>query len=132
MLRNQSFFKSGTFPPTYKETGYTGGKNATRSHRAPFENPIALWAELALRISKTGQDGYFMEAVYSSENQLAELDRIARAFNMDINEVSARCDRALRYVTGLCRRWLPCHSCRVKDCPREGKKKAYEYNKYRY
>jgi len=132
MIRNSEFFKSGTFPPSYKETGYVGGKSATKSHRAPFENPVTLWAELSIRIGRTGRDGYFLESVYSSENYLAELDRIARAFQIDINEVSERVEKALRYCTGVCRRWQKCSNCRVKDCPKRGKKKAYEYRGWRY
>jgi len=131
LLQNQSFFSNGVFPPSYRETGYSG-KSTTRGHTAPFENPVSLWAELSLRISKTGRDGYYLEQVYSNENQLAELHRIARAFGIDINEVSDRIEKALRYCTGICRRWLPCSRCRVKDCPKRGKKKAYEYKSWRY
>jgi len=131
MLQSSEFFKSGVFPPSYKETGYSG-KSTTRGHAAPFENPVALWAELSIRISHCQRDGYYLEQVYSSENQLAELDRITRAFGIDINEVADRVEKALSYVQGICRRWLPCHSCRVKDCPKRGKKKAYEYKSWRY
>ena len=131
MISNQEFFKSGVFPPSYKETGYFG-INKKKGHHSPFEAPVALWAELSLRISKTGRDGYYLEQVYSSEDYLSELHRIARAFQIDINEVSIRIEKALRYCTGICRRWIPCHSCRVKDCPKRGKKKAYEYKSWRY
>uniref|UniRef100_A0A6M3IQM7 Uncharacterized protein n=2 Tax=viral metagenome TaxID=1070528 RepID=A0A6M3IQM7_9ZZZZ len=131
MLQNMEFFSCGTFPPSYNETGYIG-KSSTRGHNAPFENPVMLWGELQVRIAHCGQDGYLMENIYSQENQLAETDKIARAFHMDINEVSARCERVLKYVTGICRRWIPCRHCRVKDCTKRGKKKAYEYQSYRY
>ena len=131
LLQNSEFFKSGVFPPSYKVTGYSG-KNSTRGHTAPFENPVMLWSELSLRVSHCGKDGYYLEQVYSGEDQLAELDRIARAFQIDINEVSDRVEKALRYCTGACRRWIPCKSCHVKDCPKRGKKKAYEYKLWRY
>uniref|UniRef100_A0A6M3L374 Uncharacterized protein n=1 Tax=viral metagenome TaxID=1070528 RepID=A0A6M3L374_9ZZZZ len=115
-----------------KETGYIGGKGKTRGHNASFETPKVIWAELQVRIARCNSDGYYMEQVYSSEDYLAEMDRIARAFNMDINEVSARVERALKFCTGWCRRWLPCHQCRVKDCSKRGKKKSYEYGTYKY
>jgi len=131
IIQNSEFFSQGTFPPSYKESGYVG-KSSTRGHTAPFENPVMLWAELSIRIDRIGQDGYFLSQVYSGENQLVEMDRIARAFQIDINEVSARCEKALKYCTGICRRWQKCSACRVKDCPKRGKKKAYEYQSYRY
>jgi len=91
-----------------------------------------LWGELQIRIAKTGRDGYYLEQVYSSENQLEEMDRIARAFNLDINEVSDRVEKALRYCTGICRRWVRCSNCKVNNCPKRGKKKSYKYTNYRY
>ena len=132
LLQWSSLLKEGKWPSDYKETGYAGSKSRPNNQRAPYETAIQIWAELAVRIGKTGQDGYFLVQVYSSENQLAEMDRIARAFQIDINEVSERLERALKYVTGWCRRWQKCSSCRVKDCPKRGKKQAYEYQSWRY
>jgi len=132
ILKNQAFFRSGVFPPSYKETGYTGGKRSTRGHHAPFENPVMIWSELSIRLDRAGEDGYFAIQVYSSENQIAELDRIARAFQIDINGVSERVEKALSYVTGICRRWQQCSNCKVKDCSKRGRKKAYEYKVWRY
>ncbi|MFH1859807.1 MAG: hypothetical protein ABH870_02145 [bacterium] len=131
ILKNSGFFSLGLVPPSYKETGYIG-KSSTKGFHAPFENPVMLWAELSLRISHTNQDGYYLSQVYSSENQLVEMDRIARAFQIDINEVSSRVEKALKYVTGVCRRWKKCNDCKVKNCPKRGKKKAYEYKSWRY
>ena len=132
ILMNSEHFKNGHYPPEHKETGYLGGKGRTRGHHGPHETPGMIWGELQVRISRTNNDGYFMESVYSSENQLAEMDRIARAFQIDINEVSMRVEKALKYVTGWCRRWKKCSDCKVKNCSKRGKKKAYEYSKYRY
>ena len=131
MLQYSEFFSQGTFPPSYQVTGYIG-KSSTRGHNAPFENPVMLFAELQVRISHCNSDGYFLMNIYSQENQLAETDKIARAFHMDINEVMARCERVLKYVTGICRRWIPCKRCRVKNCTKRGKKKAYDYQRYKY
>ncbi len=133
ILKWSELFESGKYPPDFsKETGYIGGKGKAKGFHAPFETPKLIFAELALRIARTNPDGYFLSQVYSSEDQLAEMDRIARAFNLDINEVSARVERALKYVTGWCRRWQKCSNCRVKDCPKRSKKKAYDYTSYRY
>lgn len=132
ILANSGSFKVGVYPPSHTETGYIGGKGKTRGAHASFEMPKQIWAELQVRIAHCNQDGYYMEAVYSSDNQLAEMDRIARAFNLDINEVSERVVRALKYCAGWCRRWQKCSTCKVKNCPKRGKKKAYEYTSYRY
>ena len=131
ILRWSEIIQSGRWPSDYKESGYVGG-NKSHNQRAPYETPIQIWAELTKRIERTNQDGYFLQAVYSNDNRIAEMERIAKAFHMDINEVSDRVERALRYCTGWCRRWMKCSSCRVKDCPSRGKKKAYEYNSWRY
>ena len=132
ILKNRQFFESGIYPPDHSETGYIGGKGKMRGHHAPHEMPKLIWGELQVRITHCQQDGYFLSQVYSSENQLAEMDRIAGAFQLDINEVSDRVEKALRYVTGVCRRWIKCNGCHVKNCPKRGKKKAYEYSSYRY
>ncbi len=132
ILKWSEVFKNGRYPPDFRETGYIGGKGKIRGFHAPYETPTQIWGELSLRISKTNPDGYFLEIVYSGQDQVEEMERIAKAFNMDINEVLARCERALRYVTGWCRRWQKCSNCRVQHCDRRGKKKAYEYRSYRY
>ena len=132
LLRNSEFYLHGEGTPVHKKKEDISYKTRRINPHAIFEEPMMLWAELQVRIAQTGQDGYYLEQVYSSENQLAEMERIARAFNLDINEVSTRVEKALRYVQGWCRRWQKCSACRVKDCPKRGKKKAYEYKVWRY
>ena len=133
ILANAESFKVGVWPPDFSiETGYIGGKGKTTGHNASFENPKMVYGELQVRIAHCNSDGYYLSQVYSSENQLVEMDRIARAFQIDINEVSARVEKALKYVTGWCRRWQKCSNCKVKSCPKRGKKKAYEYRSWRY
>jgi len=93
-------FAPDGWPPEYKESGYVGGKSS-RKQRAPFEMPACIWAELRKRIEATGQNGLWMEIVYSNpENYPWQIQHIANAMRFEYRTIERRIHTALRYVTG--------------------------------
>ena len=86
------FLEEGTWPPEHKESGYTGYQKS-RSHRAPFENPVGFASEVHCRLNTTGEAGEaLVDEIQGGITEYEELSRPAK--------------RALNYISGFRRRRL--------------------------
>ena len=132
LIKHLDILRDFTWPPEHRETGYIGG--STRIvRRAPFDTPACILGELEERIEKCGLDGIMMEFVYSasSEDKQALEQHIASALKLNIRTVDRKLKKALRYITGNCRRWVSCGKCsEFKTCKRK-KREAVSYRDFR-
>ena len=72
-------------------------KHETPQHRAYFETPAQIYAEITYRLDRTGQDGEMVKDFYLWTKTDREM---AIAYNMDIYEIEHRARRAIRYISG--------------------------------
>ena len=68
-----------------------------KSHRAYFEMPCLVAAELRFRVEACGEDGILLEHCYTLRKDDKEL---SIQFRCDIETVRTRITRALRYIRG--------------------------------
>ncbi len=95
--------RSGTYPRNPAETGYTEAPINKRQVRAKagFVNAAEVAAELDWRIQQTGDDGLFLEMVYSQpDDKYFVMQHIAVALRIDVNQVDKDIHTALAYITG--------------------------------
>ena len=113
LIRHLCLLLDGKWPSEYRVTGYySRGKN--RGHSAPYEVVICVLAELRERIERCGQDGLFLEMVYSDpDHYYSNIQHIANVLHREPEYVERMINTALRYISGKCSRWL--------DCPGAGK-----------
>jgi len=94
--------KEGIWPDNVS-SGYTalpGGKRA--NHRAPFENPCLLIAELEIRVKRCGIDGFLVEEKIAGKDE----EEIARERHLDIDYIRRRINKVLYYcASGSRPRW---------------------------
>jgi hypothetical protein len=96
--------RSGQWPPSHKETGYTDnpiGKKQV-STQAPFIKASSIAAEIDLRIQRCGVDGLMCEFLYSQDyaDENFIIQHMAQCLNMESREVSQRVRNALYYISG--------------------------------
>ena len=105
LLRHISLLRDGVWPSNPTDSGYTGSPQGKRFNpEGKFVKAAIMAAELDWRIAQCKQDGYWLEQVYSSEDNLETMSRIAQAFQVDINELDYRIHRALRFSCGFRRK----------------------------
>ncbi len=104
LLRNFELLLDGVWPSDHKESGYTGGKGK-HGHKAPFENPELIMADLVTRLDSVGRDALPLLIAYSKdlEQQYYIRDFLARCLRIDVIELDKRIDNALRYISG---KWM--------------------------
>lgn len=101
ILENIHTLRRGEWPDSIP-SGYTALPGG-HSQRAPFENPCLLAAEVSIRISRCGMDGYLVEEKYY--NGLSE-DEIARKRHLPINRIIRTINKVVWYVSsGRVPRW---------------------------
>ena len=103
LLPHLPLLRDGYWPQEHKVTGYAGG-GGTRSgrHRAYFETPVGVAAEMDRRLEMAGLDGLLLELVYmaGAENVIQLRQHIASCLRDDVESIAWRIDRALHYVSG--------------------------------
>ena len=106
LLKSLPLLRTGSWPPDFKETGYTGSKKRTINHRAYFETPVAIAGELDWRLESVGIDGIMLEFVASSDtdDRLQLEQHLAVALRTDINSIDRRINQALKYISGFHRK----------------------------
>ena len=121
LLRNLNDIKLGYWPSEHKNTGYSGGKSKPCSHSAPYERTMQVLAELEQRIEHAGDDGLWLELVYSNHDHYFDMaQHIANAKHLDIKMVERSIESALKYICGKCRKWVNCIDCiEYKSCQRK-------------
>lgn len=99
--------RNGVYPRDPKETGVYDtpiGKRQVKA-KAPFITASEIAAELDFRLCQAGEDGLFLEMVYSQpDDRYFILQHIATALGVDINWVDRDIERALKYVCGFKRK----------------------------
>lgn len=93
--------REGRWPPQPSSYDVETRVQRSRSRHAPFETPVAVAAELLIRLENAGQDGAMckMEFVYGESRA-----SIARHWHTTEERVGRRIERALDYCCGLRRR----------------------------
>lgn len=106
LLKHLAIIRVGSWPSDYKETGYTGSKKGTLHHRAYFETPVSIAAELDHRIEQAGVDGILLEFVCSVDPaDKVQLEyHIAQAMRLELNDIDRRIETALRFCSGYHRK----------------------------
>lgn len=92
--------REGNWPP--QPSSYTEPKvQKSRSRHAPFETPVAIAAELLIRLENAGQDGVMckLEFIYGESR-----GSIARHWHISEYDVGRRINRALNYCCGVKRK----------------------------
>ena len=106
LIKHLAIIRTGCWPSDHKETGYTGSKKRTINHRAYFETPVSIAAELDHRLESVGIDGILLEFAYSSEtdDRLQLEQHLATAMRLDLDTIDRRIEQALRYCCGYRRK----------------------------
>jgi len=106
LLRHLLTLKVGDYPPdpAGAGSGYTefrGGKRPTK-HRASFETPALVAAELEVRLSKCGLDGLILRDLIMLGDPP---EYLARCLGMSQEMINRRSMRALKYISSEKRGW---------------------------
>lgn len=106
ILEHYRTLSSGFWPGVRPSSGYTELPSKSRRgiHRAPFENPVLVAAEVMLRVKKCGLDGYLVEEKYID---LKSEEDIANERGLDAEDISRRINKVLWYcASGRLPRWV--------------------------
>lgn len=106
LIKHLSIIRTGSWPSDHKETGYTGSKKRTINHRAYFETPVSVSAELDWRLECCGLDGILLEFIYSSDadDKVWLANHVALAMNDSLESIEKRIGTALRFCCGYKRK----------------------------
>lgn len=98
ILRNLSTLSEGQWPPEERETGYydTGGRKVRRGG-AYFEIPIAVCADVTMRLDKCGKDGVLAVQCLS---QGWEEDKLALLMGKPLYIIQAKIRSVVNYCAG--------------------------------
>lgn len=103
LIKNLPTLKEGRYPPDPIGSGYVDlhmGKRAIK-HKAYFETPALIAAEVEARLALCGLDGLLLEATELWE---ISLERLAKCIGMSEWEIIKRKSNALRYISGFKRK----------------------------
>lgn len=105
-----------------KESGYNDAplSKAVNPHM-PKETELLVIAEIKVRLALCGDSGRKFLAVFIGANRLRDIQR---------EDLTPEWRSVLSYVSGQCRRCMPCDHCLVKNCKRRGRKPC-TFNQWR-
>lgn len=105
--------RAGFWPEEHEESGYVylGGTRRSGRHRAYFETPVAIAAELQVRMERCGIDGLMLEYYYSIDvpDKLDLQMKLARYLNTTQKKINRRLSWALGYCCGWHRKQVSYH-----------------------
>jgi len=97
--------REGYWPTQNEESGYVymGGPQRKGSHRAHFETPVAIGAELQVRLERCKIDGLMLEFYFCMDvpDKLDLQMKLARYLNTTQKNINRR----IRFALGYCCGW---------------------------
>lgn len=95
--------RAGYWPSQTEGYVYLGGSERKGHHRAGFETPVAIGAELQIRAERCGIDGLMLEYCYQNDSpdKLDLEHKLARYLNTTQKKIHKR----LRFALGYCSGW---------------------------
>ena len=93
--------KAGFWPPSHKETGYSGSsKGRQGSSEAKFVKPCVVAADIEKLIERERIDGILLEYIYSNpQNYYENVQHVANALRVPTDEIFRRMRKTLERMT---------------------------------
>ena len=93
--------KQGWWPPSHKETGYSGSNKGRQiSSEAKFTKPCIVAADVERLIERERTDGILLEYVYSNpQNYNENVHHVANALRVPTDEIFQRMRNTLERMT---------------------------------